>query len=267
MSDPSSVRRIARGCRRAMSTGRLWVLPVAPLGSVTRAIAAYPRYIHDYARYRWLVGRREASFLNSYPCLTDRSPRTPFDPHYLYQAIWASERIDANVEKHVDVGSDVLFVGMLATRIPVTFVDIRPLDVSVAGLTSVAGSITELPLTDRSVPSLSCLHVVEHVGLGRYGESLDPLGTQKACAELARVLAPGGTLLVSTPIGRPRTVFNAHRIHAPARIRDFFRELDLVEFSYVDDGGSLRLDAPLDVAARLQYGCGLFRFTRTGAGL
>ena len=198
------------------------------------------------------------------PCLLDWTPKTPFDPHYFYQAIWALERIPPHVKNHVDVGSDVNYVGMLATRLHVTFVDIRPLDVVVENLDSVTGSVTQLPFGDASISSISCLHVVEHVGLGRYGDSLDPHGTVKACRELARVIAPGGALLLSLPVGRPRTAFNAHRVHAPQDIVQYVDGLELVEFSFVDDGGELRLDAPLDDAAKADYGCGLFRFTKSG---
>jgi len=47
------------------------------------------------------------------------------------------------------------------------------------------------------------MNVVEHVGLGRYGEPLDPEGDIKAMRELRRVLAPGGSLLFVVPVGRP----------------------------------------------------------------
>jgi hypothetical protein len=36
------------------------------------------------------------------------------------------------------------------------------------------------------------MHVVEHIGLGRYGEPMDEQGDLKAIEELKRVLAPGG---------------------------------------------------------------------------
>ena len=144
----------------------------------------------------------------------------------------------------------------------VTFVDIRPLEVDIERLTCVAGSILELPFADRSLESVSCLHVAEHIGLGRYGDPLDPAGSLKAMAELQRVVAPGGHLLFSGPIGRPRVCFNAHRIHDPVAILEHFAELELVEFAVVDDTG--RFTRHRDPAAYrdLTYGCGMFLLRR-----
>ncbi|NDC42314.1 MAG: DUF268 domain-containing protein, partial [Chitinophagia bacterium] len=56
-----------------------------------------------------------------------------------------------------------------------------------------------LPFESDSIPSLSCMHTIEHVGLGRYGDQLDPQGDLKAIAELKRVVQPGGDLLFVTP--------------------------------------------------------------------
>lgn len=114
--------------------------------------------------------------------------------------------------RHVDVGSHNEWAVWMSVQTPITFIDIRPLPVKTEGFDSKAGSVLNLPYPDASVDSISCLHVIEHVGLGRYGDPLDPQGTIKACKELARVLAPGGRLYLSTPVGRARVCFNAHRI-------------------------------------------------------
>ena len=155
-----------------------------------------------------------------FPKLTDRLPSSPFDPHYFHQDTWAARRIaERRPSRHVDVGSRVDLVGFLTAITEVTFVDIRPLEVDIEGLEPIAGSVLDMPFADGALESVSCLHVAEHIGLGRYGDPLDPLGTRKAAAELQRVLAPGGQLLFSLPVGRPRVEFNAHRVHDPARGR------------------------------------------------
>ena len=119
-----------------------------------------------------------------------------------------------------------------------------------------AGSVLDLSFADRSLESVSCLHVAQHVGLGRYGDPLDPDGTKKAAAELERVLAPGGQLLVSLPVGRPRECFNAHRIHAPAAIVEMFGELELFGFAGVGDAGRFAPGRTLDELAGARYAAG-----------
>ncbi len=240
-----------------------WLNALAPLRGVGAAARSYPSYVRSWRRYARMEGAEPLALRDSHPCLTDRTPTTPYDPHYFHQAVWATEHIVlSRPEEHVDVGSEITFVGMISAIVPVAFVDIRPLPVQLPRLRSVEGDLLALPFADRSVGSLSCLHVAEHVGLGRYGDELTPRGTQHACTELARVLAPAGTLLFSVPVGRPRVCFNAHRIHAPAQIAGYFEELELEEFAVVDDRYELVRDTDVEAYAHLDYGCGLFRFRR-----
>lgn len=104
--------------------------------------------------------------------------------------------------------------------------------------------------------------MAEHIGLGRYGDPLDPEGTKKAARELARVLAPRGNLYFSVPVGKPRVCFNAHRIHSPEQILDYFYDLELVQFSGIGDDRTFRQDmAPSDLA-EASCACGLFHFTK-----
>jgi len=142
------------------------------------------------------------------------------------------------------------------------FLDYRPLAVKLSGLQSVAGNAAILPFPDDSILSLSSLHVIEHVGLGRYGDPLDPDGTRRAAVELQRVLRPGGRLFLSVPVGRERVCFNAHRVHAPRTIQSFLPALHLKSFALVDDAGRFREDAPFEAAAHLEYGCGMFEFVK-----
>jgi SAM-dependent methyltransferase len=232
------------------------------LARVTGAVlASIPGYVLAWRRYQQLPGAERLRLRDANPRLSDRLPTSPYDPHYFHQAIWAGERIfKTDPPEHVDIGSQLLFVGMLAARMPVTFVDIRPLELTVAQLRSVAGDILALPFPNQSVTSLSCLHVAEHVGLGRYGDELNPHGTRQALAELQRVLAPGGSLFLSLPIGRPRVAFNAHRVHDPRDIVAWMDAVELAEFTAVDDDGHLHLNASLAEAATLQYGAGMFWF-------
>jgi len=147
-------------------------------------------FFKDWFKYSKLPGAEQIRILDTYPCIHDKTQTTGFDAHYFYQDIWAFKKIyEAKPDYHVDVGSRVDFVGFLTAISKVIFIDIRPLMVTLENFDSRKGSILSMPLRNDSTPSLSCLHVAEHIGLGRYGDSLDPIGTKKACGELCRTLA------------------------------------------------------------------------------
>ena len=149
----------------------------------TAATVGLLSYLRDRRTYQRMDGAEALHWRNDYPKTGDRLSTSPYDPHYLPQDAWAAQRIaEFAPQSHVDVGSRVEFVCFMTSHIPVTFVDIRPLEAPVEGLSSVTGSILDMPFADHSLQSVSCLHVAEHIGLGRYGDPLDPLGTRKAAA-------------------------------------------------------------------------------------
>jgi len=144
-------------------------------------------FYKSYKKYKYLDEAGGLKLSNLYPRLNDNTPTSSFDPHYFYQGVWAFRKIKENKpENHVDVGSEIKWVGLLSTIVKVIFIDIRPLRANLKNLITKKGNILNIPLEDNSVSSLSCLHVAEHIGLGRYGDHLDPLGTEKACKELKR---------------------------------------------------------------------------------
>lgn len=253
------IRRLFKRLYRAVFKNRFItpLIEVRPLN-----VFNYIAYALDYAVYRRMLGAQRDS-VSLWPQLGEKTPRTSIDPHYFHQGVWTAQKIaHAKPGRHVDVGSQADLIGFLTTLTHVTFVDLRPLPVRIANLENIKGDILHLPFSNNSVDSLSCLHVAEHVGLGRYGDRLDPDGTIKACAELSRVLAPNGNLYFSIPIGSPRTFFNAHRIHAPETIRRYFSELSLVEFSAIDDRGNVIRNANMEQLRHAKYACGLFHFTK-----
>jgi SAM-dependent methyltransferase len=226
-------------------------------------IPRYFSFFRDLIAYPKHSGAEQINLGDTYPCIHDKTQTTPFDAHYFYQDIWAFKKIkESGVASHVDVGSRVDFVGFLTAITKVTFIDIRPLKANLDNLNSRKGSILAMPYENGSVQSLSCLHVAEHIGLGRYGDPLDPSGTLKACKELFRILAAGGNLYFSVPVGVSKLCFNAHRIHSPAQILQYFNTLELAEFSGIDDNGSFRRNIEPSTLETSRYACGLFHFTK-----
>lgn len=237
--------------------------PLIDVRRVFRNVPAFFRYLADLSEYQQMSRGEDVSLGDLRPVLGDNMPGHPFDRHYFYQDIWAFGRIlEARPDRHVDVASSISFVSLLSRVVNVNYVDLRPLEARVPNLECTSGNLMSLPFETGSVKSISCLHVAEHVGLGRYGDKLDPEGTKKACKELARVLAPGGRLYFSLPIGRERVCFNAHRVHSTKTIISYFEPLKLVEFSGVDDSANFVENVPMERIDGCDYGCGLFIFTK-----
>lgn len=232
-----------------------------------RALRGLPAYVRNLATFARLQGSTKRSLRLDprylYPRPADRHEDAGVaSGHYFWQDVWAARCIhDAQPRIHVDIGSRIDgFVAHLLSFREVYVVDIRPLASRDPRLHFVGGDITRLPFADRSVSSLSSLHVIEHVGLGRYGDSVDPQGCFIAMAELVRVLAPGGRLYLSVPIGRERVEFDAHRVLSPDTVLEAFNDLTLVEFSAVDDGGDLVEHTAPERFRAAKYACGLFLF-------
>lgn len=240
-----------------------WVTPLIDFRRIRRGVRAYLRYARDWRRYARMPEAELLSLSDAFPCLFDRTSYSPVTGHYFYQDRWALKAVkQSGTPLHVDVGSNVVYVSMLSVMTYVVFVDIRPLFSNLDNLSSIDASILAMPFADHSVPSLSCLHVAEHIGLGRYGDPLDPGGTRKAASELARVLKPGGNLYFSLPLGKPRVCYNAHRIHSPGQILEYFRDLKLAAFAAVLDNGVFKAEATPVELENANYACGLFHFTK-----
>ena len=230
-------------------------------------VARYVGFFGDLRRFRRAGGK--ADLLDLYPCLNDRQSSTGIDTHYFHQAIWAFRLIkDSAPARHVDIASDVNFVGLLTTISNVLFVDFRPLFLTIPNYQGIGATITSLPFRDNTIESLSCLHVIEHVGLGRYGDPLDPKGAEAACCEISRVLAPGGHAYISVPIGRSRVSFNGLRVFSPQEVKRLFSPLHLVKVAMVDvPGGFSQMQDVLSMDIRetqggLDFGLGMFHFTK-----
>lgn len=199
-------------------------------------------------------------------CFDDSTLATGFDKHYVYHTAWAA-RVLAGTRppRHVDISSSLYFVVGVSAFIPIDFYDYRPPELALPGLVCKRADLLNLPFPTASVISLSCMHVVEHIGLGRYGDPIDYDGDHKAAHELARVIAPGGHLLIVLPVGgEARIQFNAHRIYRFEQVTEMFGALTLKEFSLIPDvtqGGLIRDASPQLVNAQ-NYACGCFLFTR-----
>lgn len=215
----------------------------------------------DWKTYH-LIKRNEAFILKNEilkPMIFDRTNETLIDPVYFYQNAWCARKVFENKPtKHIDVGSDSKLVGILSQFVPTTMVDIRPVNLNMLGFSFVKGDITSLPFKDEEIISLSSICVIEHIGLGRYGDTMDQFGTEKAVGELFRVLGKNGNLYISVPVdSENRIYFNAHRAFTREYILSLFSGLKLIEEKYIY-GRELQNDyAPVK-----GFGTGLFYFKK-----
>jgi hypothetical protein len=231
-------------------------------------VLGLPRHVRAFFRYRELLrdfpGRPVPSWNDLELCTSDDTVSTAFDRHYLFHVAWAARKLQAlGPKRHVDIGSSLYLNAAVSAFLPIEFYDFRPPAIDFPGLTCGAADLMRLAFPDGSVPSLSCLHVLEHIGLGRYGDTLNPDGDRIAAAELRRVLAPGGNLLIVVPVGRPRVCYNAHRVYAYEQVRELFFGLDVVEFSLITDQPSdtaIQTNAPPEACLTQSFGCGCFHF-------
>lgn len=242
-------------------------LGASPL-RIVRVGAGIPYFVRTVLAYRGSAAGSQfpIEWSRLYPCLANRAESAgAVDIHYFHQDLWAARRVfAARPPSHLDVGSRLDgFVSHLLTFMPVTMVDIRSDPPRAEGLTFVrddACSLASIP--DDSVESVSSLHAVEHFGLGRYGDPIDPEGWRKGLQSLARVLAPGGRLYLSVPVGRQRLEFNAHRVFSPSTVLEVLGGLTLATAAAVSDEGALIEDADLQDIGRSTFAAGLFEFQK-----
>ncbi|PJE73884.1 MAG: hypothetical protein COV01_03520 [Candidatus Taylorbacteria bacterium CG10_big_fil_rev_8_21_14_0_10_41_48] len=229
--------------------------------NIFKRFLALGRFFSDYHRYRKLDKNTSYSLESAdlFPRIYDKTNVHNIDPIYFLQGCWCAKKVFENKpEKHFDIASQALMVGIISQFTPTTMVDIRPLLIPLPGLSFVKGDITNLPFIDGELKSLSSICVIEHIGLGRYGDPLDQFGTEKAAKELARVLAKGGNLYISVPVDmESKTYFNAHRAFTRDHVLNLFRNLSLVEESYIY---GKEMSDSYDVSRG--FGTGLYHFKK-----
>ena len=229
---------------------------------------AIPDFISNVYKYQKLntTNKFSLKFSNLFFVTYEKyMPAGIMQGHYFFQDIWAAEKVySKKPEIHVDIASRIDgFVAHILPFCKVEYVDIRKITSTLPNLIFKEGSILQLPYADNSVKSLSCLHVIEHIGLGRYGDPIDPQGHIKAAQEMMRILEPGGSLFLGTPIGRERVCFDAHRVFYVESIISMFNELKIIEFSMINDKAmQINYNANYIESNKCQFGCGLFEFVK-----
>lgn len=205
-----------------------------------RALRGLPIFIANYCKFKC---RADDSFRFGilHPCLSDRFSTAGVGSWgYFHQDLFVAQRVLANAPlRHVDIGSRIDgFVAHVATFREIEVIDIRPLQQHIDNV-----RFLQLDFMDeKAIPAAYCdsassLHVIEHFGLGRYGDEIDFHGYKKAIANSYRLLKPGGTFYLSTLFGSQRIEFDAHRVFSLPYLLAIIQQYFVVEhFSYIDAG-------------------------------
>lgn len=239
------------------------------------SLRGLPYYFRDLRtlRSQKQSAAKEFPFGMPYPCLGERfSDSGSAKGHYFHQDLLVARRIYLNEPTiHVDVGSRIDgFVAHVASFRHLEVFDIRPLSSAIPNVKFVQADLMA-PISDKIVDycdSLSCLHVLEHFGLGRYGDPLDYNGYLLGLNNLRNILKKSGKLYFSVPIGPQRIEFNAHRVFSVSYLLECFAgNYQIDQFSYVDDQGDLHENIPIkdiDVQNNFGcvYGCGILEMTK-----
>jgi SAM-dependent methyltransferase len=228
-----------------------------------RAFIGIAPFIRDTFLFAKSKGAGDIIFSKGmpYPCLGDRfSQSGSAEGVYFHQDLFVAQRIfKRNPERHIDIGSRVDgFVAHVASFREIEVMDVRELSsVSKNIFFQQADLMDELDSSlVESCDSLSCLHALEHFGLGRYGDPICRDGFLRGWENLRRILKPGGILYFSVPLGIARVEFNAHRVFSVEQLKKLIEgKYELLEFSCVDDNGTFYEDRLLDDGLADNFGC------------
>lgn len=242
---------------------------------LARKIRAYQRYLRNYSEFKRQLGESGTDFrLVRRPMLEDRHRQSgTASGHYFHQDLLVAQKVFENAPtRHVDIGSRVDgFVAHVASFREIEVLDIRELDVEIRNIRFRRTDITSGDVVPEYCDSASCLHALEHFGLGRYGDRVDCNGHLVALENITAMLKSGGKLYLSVPIGSQRVEFDAHRVFSARYVVDMIEQAYEVDsFSYVAKDGRLLRDVELDEDALernfdCRYGLGIFELTKRGA--
>jgi hypothetical protein len=226
-------------------------------------------YEQQLTQFIQATAQARPEFANTFyrwPILNEDTAQTQFDSHYIYHVAWALRKIRSLAPQvHVDFASSLSFCTALSAFCKTVFYDFRPADLHLDNLEPRQCDLSAPDFGIGEFASVSCMHVVEHIGLGRYGDKLDDSGDLKAIANLKKTVAPGGDLFFVVPCGAPSIHFNAHRVYSAESILDYFgTEFALQELYFITghDHQAPLLNPPLDSLRQYAYGCGCFHFKR-----
>jgi len=204
--------------------------------AIYRSLCAFPHFIYQAFVFR----QRFDGMIEWQPCLQDRYAEAGSTKNeYFWQDLIVAQWIyQANPVRHIDFGSRIDgFVAHVASYRKIEVIDIRPSTSMIPNVKYITRDI--MNLTNGSIlnlskdssgfycDSISCLHVLEHIGLGRYGDNIDPYGYERAFSNIVQFLSEGGSFYLSTPVGTERVNFNSNWVFSPYKLMSLAEKSNL----------------------------------------
>ena len=247
---------------------------IDPLKTI-RAFKGLPIYYKNrkLLRRQEKDGGKKFPFTSPYPCLNDRFESAgKATGHYFHQDLLVARRIYAkNPSLHIDIGSRIDgFVAHVASFRKIEIIDVRSMAYNIPNVTFFKADLMEEldGKLEACCDSLSCLHALEHFGLGRYGDPVNYNGYLLGLDNLYKILKRDGKFYFSVPIGPQRIEFDAHRVFSINYLLDLFdNKYHIDRFSYVDDEGNLHENQLITDNSKNEnfgcnFGCGIFEMTK-----
>lgn len=228
-------------------------------------LISFPRYIKDYIKFK----KKGGQVRNIYMCLEDfYKESSEFKNQFFHSDLIIAQKIfNQNPKDHLDIGSRIDgLVAHVASFRSIDFADIRNVEISPHKNIN----IKEIDIGDENLninkrySSISSVGVIGHVGLGRYGDKIDPDGHLKSFKNISKLADNSAIFYLMVPVGKEGVEFNSHRVFNPAHIIKILKNLDfdLIEFNFIDDNGNLYLKSNIKNAENLNFGGGIFCFQK-----
>lgn len=90
-------------------------------------------------------------------------------------------------------------------------------------------TVDEYENNPKQFDLLLSISTLEHTGLGRYGDPLNPDGDIEWMQQAKSMLKRGGLLILALPVGKDRLFWNAHRQYGEKRLKKLFDGWDVID--------------------------------------
>lgn len=148
---------------------------------------------------------------------------TPYGARALRYLIKAFEKYDISNKNVAVIGSETPWIEAVLLNLGnnVTTVDYNVPKTEYDKLTVI--DITKFQASEQEFDCVVTYSSIEHSGLGRYGDILDPDGDIKAMREIHTSLKPSGICIWGAPVRVDAVVWNAHRVYGSIRLPILFK--------------------------------------------